>query len=317
MLSKTFKFTPFSDNNMKSDTQIMNELAVKSGILTPISAEDSKKQKQLLLEMFKDIVSLCEKNDLIYMMGGGSCLGTVRHQGFIPWDDDLDIMMPRGSYDKLIKLLSLGKLGDHYEYDAPNRKKDCKNTFLKIYRKNTLDVEITSETAPGPQGIYIDVFPMDYAPKSTIIRYLKSFVSDFFQAVCSCVLYTEYPSEIYYNFMHQSDEGETRYRQRIFIGKIFGLIPHRKWVWWFDQFNSCSKDTGFLTIPTGRKHFMGECRKTNVYLPVTKAKFEGLDVNVPNNYKEYLTSMYNNYMSIPPVEKRERHFVYKFKLPEE
>lgn len=302
---------------MKTDSQIMNELAITSGLLTPLSPEGSKAQKALLLEMYKDIAALCDKHELEYMMGGGTCLGAIRHQGYIPWDDDLDIMLPRDSYETLIKILSEDALGDKYEYDTPNAKNDCKNPFLKIYRKDTLDVEITSETAPGPKGIYIDVFPMDYAPKSALPRKIKSIISDFLQAVCSCVLYTEYPSKLYKEFMMQSEEGKKRYRQRIFLGKFFGIIPHRKWVWWFDQFNANGKDTGYLTIPTGRKHYMGECRPTSVYLPTSKAMFEGLEVNVPNDVHAYLTSMYRNYMDVPPVEKRERHFVYKFKLPEE
>lgn len=302
---------------MKTDTQIMNEIALSSGLLRVLTDEESKAQKALLLEMYKDIAALCDEHGLIYMMGGGTCLGAIRHQGYIPWDDDLDIMMPRDSYEKLIALLSDGAMGEKYEYDAPNAHKDCKNTFLKIYLKGTLDVEITSETAPGPKGMYIDVFPMDYAPTNRLCRRLKGIFSDFLQAVCSCVLYTEYPSQYYKEFMMQTTEGKTRYRQRMFIGKVFGIIPHRKWVWWFDQFNARTEETGFMTIPTGRKHYIGECRATSTYLPVSKAEFEGINVYVPNKVEEYLASMYKNYMEVPPVEKRERHFVYKFKLLEE
>lgn len=299
---------------MKTDTQIMNELAVSTGYLKPIKEEDAKALKVLLLNMYKDISALCDKHGLDYMMGGGTCLGTIRHKGYIPWDDDLDLMMPRASYEKLISCLAKGELGEKYEYDTPNAKKDCKNTFLKVYRKNTFDVEITSETAPGPIGIYIDIFPMDYAPKNTICRKLKGFLSDFLQAVCSCVLYTEYPSKLYKEFMMQTEEGKARYRQRIFLGRLFGIIPHRKWVWWFDQLNAVKKDTGFMTVPTGRKHYMGETQPTSVFLPTQKAMFEGIEVNVPADYDAYLTALYRDYMSIPPVEKRERHFVYKFSL---
>ena len=115
----------------------------------------------------------------------------------------------------------------------------------------------------------------------------------------------------------QDKEATKRYKLRMALGEIFGIIPHRKWVWWFDRLNACTKDTGWLTIPTGRKHYVGECRPTSVYLPTAKAMFEGVEMNVPANCHEYLTSMYRNYMDVPPVEKRERHFVYKFKLPEE
>lgn len=301
---------------MKTDTQIMNELAINSGFLRAITSEEANNLKALLLDMYKDISSLCDKNKLTYMLGGGSCLGTIRHNGFIPWDDDLDLMMPRESYNKFIDLLSDDALDAKYEYSLPNKITDCKNTFMKVYRKGSFDVEIINECIPGPQGIYIDIFPMDYAPANMFLRKIKGIISDFLHAVCSCVLYSEYPSQLYKKFMLQSSEGKVRYRQRILLGHIFGIIPHRKWVWWFDRWNSSTKDTGYMTIPAGRKHYMGECRSSDTYLPVAKAKFEGIDVNIPNKAHDYLTSMYNNYMEIPPVEKRERHFVYKFKLPE-
>lgn len=299
---------------MKTDTQIMNEAAILQGCLHILSEEDSKAQKALLLDMYKDIAYLCDKHELVYMMGGGTCLGAVRHKGYIPWDDDLDIMMPRASYEKLIQLLAEGALGEKYEYDAPNAKKDCKNPFLKIYRKNTLDIEITSETVPGPKGIFIDVFPMDYAPNNNVIRKIKGAISDFLQAVCSCVLYTEYPSKRYKEFMMKTDEGKKRYRQRMFLGHLFGVIPHRKWVYWFDQLNANSKKSSYLTIPTGRKHYMGETQLVEVFIPEQKGMFEGIEVNLPFNYDVYLSSLYGNYMQVPPVEKRERHFVYKYSL---
>lgn len=299
---------------MKSDRQIMNELAIGSSYLHELSESDSKALKALLLSMYQDIAALCDKYHLVYMMGGGTCLGAIRHHGYIPWDDDLDMMMPRDSYETLLKLLADGNLGEQYEYAAPNKKSESKNPFLKIYRKGTLDIEIISETVPGPKGVFIDVFPMDYAPKNKVVRCVKGVLSEVLKAICTCVLYKEYPSKRYMEFMRQSPEGLKRYKQRIFIGKVFGIIPHRKWVWWFDQFNSCTKNTGFLTIPIGRKKYMGECRNTDVYLPVVKAEFEGLDVYVPHRVDEYLSSMYSNYMEIPPIDKRERHFVYKFKL---
>lgn len=299
---------------MKTDTQIMNELAIATGYLKPITEQDAKLQKLMLLEMYKDISALCDKYNLDYMAGGGTCLGAIRHDGFIPWDDDLDIMMPRASYEQLIKLLAAGGLGENYEYDTPNAVKDCKNTFLKVYRKNTLDVEIINEVAPGPRGIYIDIFPMDYAPENKYLRKFKALVSDFLQAVCTCVLYTEYPSRLYKEFMMQSEEGRKRYKQRMFLGRIFGIVSHRKWVWWFDQINAKSSKTNLMTIPTGRNHYMKETLPVNVFLPTQKHKFEDVEINVPANSDAYLTSLYRNYMSVPPVEKRERHFVYKFSL---
>lgn len=114
--------------------------------------------------------------------------------------------------------------------------------------------------------------------------------------------------------MMQTDEGKKRYRQRMFLGHLFGVISHRRWVWWFDQLNAKSKKSKYLTVPTGRNHYIGETQLVDVFIPHKKGVFEGVIVNLPSNYDAYLTTLYGNYMEVPPVEKRERHFVYKYSL---
>lgn len=105
---------------MKTDTEIMNELAISSGILSELTESESKRQKDLLKNMYKDIARVCDAHSIVYMLGGGSCLGAIRHKGYIPWDYDLDIMMPRESYERFLSLLANNALGDKYEFDAPN-----------------------------------------------------------------------------------------------------------------------------------------------------------------------------------------------------
>ena len=89
---------------MKSDTQMLNELAAQSEYLHVLTEEESKDLKQMLLIMYKDIAKLCDENNITFMLGGGSCLGAIRHKGYIPWDDDLDLMMFRRDYEALIQL---------------------------------------------------------------------------------------------------------------------------------------------------------------------------------------------------------------------
>ena len=77
--------------------------------------------KQCLLEMYSDILRVCEKYNIRVMLGGGSALGAVRHGGFIPWDDDLDLIMPREDYNKFISVFDK-ELSDLYEITSPNSK---------------------------------------------------------------------------------------------------------------------------------------------------------------------------------------------------
>lgn len=298
---------------MKTDTQILNEIALNSPFLHQLTAEESSDMKKLLLIMLKDISETCEHNGLTYMLGAGSCLGAIRHKGFIPWDDDLDIMMPRKDYESLIRLLEAGKLGDKYEYNTPKRNEDCKNTFLKIYRKGTLDNELYNENTSFPKGIYIDIFPMDSAPKNKFQQSMKAIISDILKTISICVLYAQYPSMKYKEFVYSAPNTKKRYKIRLMIGNVFKIIPHRLWVYWFDKFNSSTKDTGFTTIPTGRKHYKGEIQPTDVFLPVKYEMFEGIKCPIPGNTHAYLSSLYGDYMTLPPEDKRERHFVYQFK----
>lgn len=301
---------------MKTDTQILNEIAAESPYLHKLTEEESAMLKQMLLKIYGDIADVCEKNNLTFMLGGGTCLGAVRHKGFIPWDDDFDLMMPREDYEKLVRLCSEGMMGPLYEFTYPSKEIDSKNAFLKIYRKGTVDNELCNENAPFPKGISIDIFPMDYAPDNALIRRLKGDVSDVLMAISSSVLYAQYPSEKYRQFACSSPESKKRFQLRMMIGNVMKLIPHKTWVYWFDKLNSRAKKSNLMTIPTGRKHYAGEIQTISTFLPVTFGDFEGRSVPLPNDWDKYLSALYGNYMQLPPEEKRERHFVYQFQCSE-
>ena len=266
--------------------------------------------------MYIDIQNLCDEHGLRLMLGGGSCLGAVRHKGFIPWDDDLDAMMPRRDYEQLIEFLKQGKLGEKYEFSTPNPKTESAATFLKIYLKDSKNISLFSLVTPFPKGLYIDIFAIDAAPKSPIFRSIKGLISNGLEFCCILTEYAKYSNPQLREYMKQDKQLWHRYQLKRLLGKIIGIIPRHKWLWWFDRFAASDKETTYWTIPTGRKYYTGEAMPMKTFVPIIDGTFENIKVHLPANCDAYLSNLYGNYMTIPPVDKRERHFIINLTIPQ-
>lgn len=301
---------------MKSDSELMNELAHRTNYLRPITEEESQAMKRALTAMYLDLQKLCDTHNLRLMLGGGSCLGAIRHHGFIPWDDDLDVMIPRHDYEVLIRLIQEGALGSQYTYSTPNRKTESAYCFLKIYLKDSINKDIFTGTSPFPQGLYIDVFAIDAVPNNRFIRLCKGFIANMLQFCSILTLYAKYPNPRLREYMSLDPQLFRRYKIKCIIGKIVNIIPRRKWQWWFDQWVADDRESGLWTVPTGRRYYEGEVIPRDVFVPIKNGIFEGEVGHIPNDYNAYLTNLYGDYMQLPPEDKRERHFICQLNIPE-
>ena len=111
-------------------------------------------------------------------------------------------------------------------------------------------------------------------------------------------------------YMCKPPEGEREYQSRLFLGRFFSFNKFQKWADIVDKAFQYPRETRLLGIPSGRKHYFGEILPREAYVPVSKGEFEGMTVDLPGNTDMYLSNLYgDDYMTLPPVEKRERHLI--------
>lgn len=299
---------------MKSLKEQLNEIANNSS-LRKISSSELAALKRCILEMYIHVSKICERHHLTLMLTGGSCLGAVRHKGFIPWDDDLDLMMPREDYDKLLSLCERGVLGDEYVFTYPSKQHDSPVAFLKIYLKDSKIRDMNGSRKNYPEGVFIDIFPIEGTPENHFIRKCKGPVANLLRLFANMVDSSGKWSKEETAFYKQSKSLYVNMKCRQVIGKLLSVFSHKRWICLYDSFVKDKRKSSFSSIPTGRKLYLGETLPSSVYFPPSNGMFEGISVKLPADTDAYLKNLYGNYMWIPPVEKRESHMITELSLP--
>lgn len=289
---------------------ILNENGRTNGMLHELSTEESALLKKTLLEIYDDVVMVCEKYNIQPIMVSGTALGAVRHKGFIPWDDDLDIAMERSQYN-LFKEVFDKELAEKYEIMSAN-KAYTYNRFTQIFKKGTVYRTIGGGDKKI-QKIYIDIFPIDYAPESDIIRGIKGVYCNLLMAIASQACFFQMKTESTKKYMCTSLKGKIVYNLKCVMGALVSFVPCKKWFDLLDKHiqNKKSNKCGILV---DLHHYFGECVNSEVFFPPSIGEFEGRKVFLPHDVHSYLTKIYGEYMTIPPVEKRERHFMLEIKF---
>lgn len=300
---------------MKSYKALLNSLSNDSS-LRRLTDEEVIKLRLTYLAAFKDLVACCEKNNLTVMLIGGSVIGAVRHKGFIPWDDDLDVAMPRKDFEKLKTIFEF-ELGDKYILSSPNYKGNANNRFPMMLVRDTLFVEAGNSAEDEVSKIKIDIFIIENIPENVLYRRIKGLWCSALMAIGSYEETYERHSDALKSYMCKTDEGRKAYNRRIRIGCLFSFINFQKWMDIIDSACQYSKQTDLMGIPTGRGHYFGEIRPATTFIPVSEGIFEGIKVCLPGNPDDYLGNLYGpDYMILPPEEKRERHFFVEIKFKE-
>lgn len=262
-----------------------------------------------LFDIFMDIRKVCDEHGIKYMLSGGTLLGAVRHKGFIPWDDDIDIMMVREEYEKFVKVFP-GEFQDKYSLAVP-LEPGYVNKHVKIFKKNTTYVEIPFAGLKSHNQLFIDLFVIENVPAPGLKRKLRSSIYDFaFRASSLCIDY-KYPSPVISDKMKTCKEVKKYYGMRRRLGFIFAHLGGMKFYLKIcDKMGKYSKDTGWLAVPSALS-YSREILPKAVFTELTEGTFEGVQVTIPAHYDEYLTNLYKDYMKIPPKDKQEKHYASK------
>lgn len=281
--------------------------------LHEITDEELKELQQCYMGMLKDIIRVCEENDIVYMAAGGTALGSVRHKGFIPWDDDVDLIMPREDLNRFIDIFD-DALGDGYELTSPNSKYELESMITAIYKKNTLKANLMTYRTPLPQGVHIDIFAIESVPRNPVVRRIKGITAMGLQFIAVSTLLRHYRNEEKKALFSQTTAGKINYALRMAVGAVFSFRSYKKWGNLFDRFVRGKQDTGLWAVPTDVGHYFGHIMDKDVYYPPVKGPFEDIEINLPHNPDAYLKNQYGDYMVIPPEADREKHVAMGFCL---
>jgi lipopolysaccharide cholinephosphotransferase len=255
--------------------------------------EELNKLKAIEINMLKEVIRICQKHELRYFVIGGTCLGAVRHNGFIPWDDDIDIGIPRNDYNKFLKIAQ-DELPSHLFLQNYKTEKDFILNFTKIRDNNTTFVEKFVAHLNINHGVYIDIFPLDGVPNNRFIRNINNLkitclklgmLGHYIDNTTGMRL----PSRAIRYII------KALYKPYKLHEKIDSIVEKHE----YDQCDLVKNYFGIWgekeIIP--RKYFGIGCILT----------FENISVTAPIDYDKFLTNIFGNYMTLPPKEKKVSH----------
>lgn len=250
--------------------------------------------KQLQCDILKEVDSFCRKKKIKYFLTGGTCIGAVRHKGYIPWDDDIDIGMPRPDYDRFIH--EFNGNSDNFYVISPELNWNYYAPYANVCDKRTLLFEENNKHNGMNIGVKIDVFPIDGIP-STLKEYHK------IKRLMILLWDILYYKRINYNCLWKRKKLRSIFRKLVmswckysriqkYIRKIATSYPYETSEYAID-----------IVMPWKRDVM---CERS-VFEEVIDVPFEGINVSIMKNYDRYLSLKYGDYMQIPPKHERVPH----------
>ncbi|HEY8344756.1 MAG TPA: LicD family protein [Bacillota bacterium] len=263
--------------------------------------EKIKEVQRVELEILEEVIRVCDENNIDYFIVFGTTLGAIRHGGFIPWDDDIDVGMTRDNYEKFLKIAPT-KLKKDYFMQHFSTEPNMPLYFAKVRKNNTQFVEYYTRKAKIHQGIFIDIFPFDQVPNSEKLRRKQFRRAWMWRKMFFAKSVTDTHAKGLKGLL-----GKIRRSIRHFLlipvpkRLLFNLVDEE--VRKYNDEQQCSA-LAFILEPSA------VAVPKEVLFPLRTVKFEHLTVKAPNNCDAYLKKCYGDYWQLPPEEKRGGHNAY-------
>ena len=260
------------------------------------------------LKIAKEIRRVCEENNIKYFLDSGTLLGAIRHKGFIPWDDDLDIGMFRADYERFIEIAPKA-LKDNYLLQVWGGNNHYPLSFAKVRNVNTIYIENKAQKLQENQGIYVDVFPYD--------RYGDDMKKQGFplMLVRRMILAKEKMEP-----WRDNDKINIK-RYLIYLPiRFLAMFASKKTLIDFYEKTAqmYNNDEQRDYFPQGTTPYGRWVIEKKGLSDMTLGDFEGEKFSIPANYDIYLKNAYGDYMTLPPIDKREnKHQIIKVKFEDE
>ena len=269
--------------------------------MTEIINVDRDTLRKLQLKELESLVyfdKFCRRNDLRYYLLGGCVIGAIRHGGFIPWDDDIDLIMPRADYQKMLKLWRQQERENerYLMLTTDGRRVFTGNCFATMVDTSATMIKENQKDIDVPHGIVTDIFPMDGCPEGKLKRYLQYY---------HAMMYSLYITEV----VPQNHGGVVRF----FGGLLLKLVPDRKrrtriWKKHEKKMSKYDFETHeFCTELCAGPHYMLNKYPRDAFIKAEYHEFEGLSMPLPTGYDVYLKTAFGDYMALPPEDKQAPH----------
>lgn len=262
--------------------------------------------KQVELDILKDFIRICKKYNLTYFATGGTAIGALRHQGFIPWDDDIDVCMLRKDYDTFMHVAP-GEMGDKYIFMDAHTEPRYPLMFGKMVKKGTRFIEEAYQQADYPLGIYIDIFPYDQTPEDEAARekLQKKTWNIGRMHVLTLIGNPKLPdtlngfSAVLATFGCKCIHG---------LFRLFHVTPKKTYAKYLKYATSCPEPDSDLYIDYSYITGQNLMIRTKEAFPTVEVPFEDTTVALVRNYDSFLRPEYGDYMQLPPEDQRHNHY---------